>query len=159
RYRESSPMELDQVETYRTMSNYQGQKKSEATIESKKYVTCYNCEKKGHFAKESSSIEFVRLKENKEQLLCFNGKINGRSAWILLDSEASRNFVDTKFAKKHHLQKIDMAPIIVELADGQKKGVITEVKIKKLELEEYRTFEINAQLLDLQRYDAILEKP
>ncbi|CAG8792817.1 9275_t:CDS:1, partial [Acaulospora morrowiae] len=78
----------------------------------------------------ASSIEFVRLEENKEQLLRFNGKINGRSAWIPFDFGASRNFVDTKFAKKHYLQKIDMAPIIVELANGQKKEVTIEVKIK-----------------------------
>ena len=45
----------------------------------------------------SSSAEFVRLEENKEQLLHFNGKINGKSAWILLDSGASRNFINKKF--------------------------------------------------------------
>ncbi|CAG8791741.1 4720_t:CDS:1, partial [Acaulospora morrowiae] len=49
-------MELDQVETYKTIFNYQEQKKSEATIEPKKHVTCYNCEKKGQFAKEYKSL-------------------------------------------------------------------------------------------------------
>ncbi|CAG8614379.1 4885_t:CDS:1, partial [Acaulospora morrowiae] len=80
----------------------------------------------------ASSIEFIRLEENKEQLLCFNGKINEKSAWILFDSGATKNFLDTKFAEKHHLQKIDMAPIIVELANDKKKEVITKVRIKKL---------------------------
>jgi len=45
------------------------------------------------------------------------------------------------------------------LADGRKKEVKDEIKINKLELETYYTSEITAQVLGLQRYDAILGKP
>jgi hypothetical protein len=47
----------------------------------------------------------------------------------------------------------------VELADGRRKEVNTEVNIKTLELDNYCTSGISAQVLELQRYDAILGKP
>ncbi|CAG8768663.1 5927_t:CDS:1, partial [Acaulospora morrowiae] len=40
----------------------------------------------------TSDAEFIHIEENQEQLLRFNDKINGRPAWILLDSGASKNF-------------------------------------------------------------------
>ncbi|CAG8470672.1 862_t:CDS:1, partial [Acaulospora morrowiae] len=74
----------------------------------------------------SSNAKFVHIEENKEQLLCFNGKINGHPAWIRLDSGASRNFVNKKFVTHHQLQKEDTTPFTVELADGRKKEVTDE---------------------------------
>ena len=104
-------------------------------------------------------MELIHIEENKEQLLRFNGKINGHPTWIFLDSGASRNFVDEKFVQKHHLSKKNTTPFTVELADGRKKEVKDEIKINKLELETYYTSGITAQVLGLQRYDAILGKP
>jgi len=116
-----TPMELDQAETQRKYFKPNNKKKG----------NCYNCGKPGHHSREcrskgkakvsvieeqpstsvptptpiSTDIEFVHIEENKEQLLRFNGKINGRPAWILLDSGASRNFVDNKFALQHHMTR------------------------------------------------------
>ena len=45
----------------------------------------------------NNSLELTHVEMNQEQLLHFNGKINGHPAWILLDSGASRNFIDEKF--------------------------------------------------------------
>ena len=102
-YNKPIPMELDQAE-YR--------KKPHSSSSIKKKITCYNCEKIGHIAKECRSkpkakvasieepiqeVELTHIEENKEQLLRFNGRINGHPAWILLDSGASRNFVDENF--------------------------------------------------------------
>ena len=108
----------------------------------------------------SSTAEFVRLEENREQLLRFNGHINGKSTWILLDSGASKNFVDKKFVEKYQLPQTSMPTTLsVELANGRKKEVTREVKLDKLELNTYRASRINTQVLDLQRYDAIFKKP
>jgi hypothetical protein len=161
RNRGPHPMELDQVETKKSYSSQQ--RRNPPSYEKRK-ITCYNCGKEGHIAKDcrssskakvnqieseedtsSSSAEFVRLEENKEQLLHFNGKINGKSAWILLDSGASRNFINKKFARQHKLPQIETTtPFTVELADGRKKEVTSEVKIQKLELDEYKTTGISA---------------
>ena len=127
---------LDQAETQRRYFKPNNNRKK---------GNCYSCGKPGHHSRECRSkgkakvsvieeqpsastststsipenIEFVHIEENKEQLLRFNGKINGRPAWILLDSGASRNFVDNKFALQHHMTwKNTKQPITVELTDG-----------------------------------------
>ena len=107
--RQTVPMELDQLDE---------RKKQEMM----KKGLCFKCGRSGHRARDckvmkakfnqieteepessSSSAEFVRLEENREQLLRFNGKVNGKPAWILLDSGASRNFIDKKFVQENKL--------------------------------------------------------
>ena len=66
--------------------------------------------------------------------------------------------MDEKFVQKNQLTRKPTTPFTVELADGRKKEVKNEINIKKLELETYRTSGISAQVLGLQRYDAILGK-
>ena len=81
----------------------------------------------------------------------FNGKINGKSAWILLDSGTSKNFINTKFVKQHHLPQITSnEPVTVELANGQKKQATFKIKINKLKLDQYKIIRVSAQVLELQ---------
>src|SRR5579884_4246575 len=115
------PMELDQAE-----SHYNNRRNNNNQKNNKPKGTCYNCDKPDHFAKncyskpkakitniedkqeESSSssyerVEFTHLEDNRERLLKFNGQVNGKPAWVLLDSSISRNFVDEKFVQRTKL--------------------------------------------------------
>jgi DNA-binding Xre family transcriptional regulator len=61
---------------------------------------------------------------------------------------------------KYKLTTQDISPLSVELADGQKLTINRTHKIKTLTLgDSYRTNNISAQVLPLQRYDLILGKP
>jgi len=145
---------------------------------------CYKCGIAGHYAKDcrvkakakfsniedqqqgppphhnnNPHIELGSIEENRERLIRLNGKIEGHSAWILLDSGASRNFLDEKFVKRHGIPVNDIDPMTVELADGRKMGTNKLINIKRLELDTYKTTGITAQVINLQRYDAILGKP
>ena len=61
----------------------------------------------------NNSLELTHIEENKERLLRFNGKINGYSAWILLDSGASRNFINEQFVKKHGFATKPATPTVI----------------------------------------------
>src|SRR6185369_8311332 len=107
----------------------------------------------------NNGLELSQVEENRERLLRFNGKINGHNAWILLDSGASRNFIDKEFVNRNCLTTKTVSPISVELADGRKTKTDKIVGINKLELGSYHTTGISAQVIKLQRYDVILGKP
>ena len=49
-------------------------------------------------------LNLLILEDNRERLLKFNGQVNGKSVWILLDSDISRNFVDEKFVQKNKVK-------------------------------------------------------
>ena len=103
--------------------------------------------------------ELSCIKDNRERLIKFNGKINGNATRILLDSRSSRNFIDETFVKRHHLTSEKIKSFEVELADGTKKDISQTMKIQELHIELYRTSGISAQVINLQRYNVILGKP
>ena len=53
---------------------------------------------------ETNQLELVNVQDNQEKLLRITGKVNGHPAKILIDSEATRNFVAEKFVEKNSLQ-------------------------------------------------------
>lgn len=61
-------------------------------------------------------------------MLRFNGTVNGQKAWILLDSGASRNFVDTKFAQRNNMSIEISETLIIKLADEKKQETAKEVR-------------------------------
>ena len=62
----------------------------------------------------------MNIEENKECLIHFKGKINSYPAKILLDSGASRNFIDIKFTEQNNITTTNIKPIVVKLADRRK---------------------------------------
>ena len=159
-------MEIDHIgssESYNKKGSFKG--------------NCYKCGTPGHIAKNcrvkkksnlsnveetrqtsastpppatNNSLELTHVEGNQERLLRFNGKVNGHPAWILLDSGASRNFIDKKFVNKYKLPTKPVTPLSVELADGQKLDISQSFNIRKLELgSSYHTNNIFTQVLPL----------
>jgi len=106
----STPMELDSTEVNRQRFHKKDRKLFTGN--------CFICGKQGHISRDckdraqpkvSSIEETIQLPGNyniqsdntntSQQLLTLQGKINGHEAHILLDSGASRNFINTKFVK------------------------------------------------------------
>jgi hypothetical protein len=168
----ATPMELDYTEVTKNKNIKRTTPKG----------NCFACGKPGHYARDCrvkakpkvASIEdttppppatynmesLYTTTNTSEQLLRFKGKINGHEAWILLDSGASRNFIDTKFVQKHNLATQDITPLMVQMADGTQQEINKELGIKELRLDTYHTTgQLSAQVITLQNYDAILGKP
>ena len=142
---------------------FYGKGKNLNTLPPRKKCECYHYRKPKHYTKEcrssqpkakfaniekpssSSSSSYISinnaeltyLEDNRECLLRFKEKVNGHSAWILLDSGASRNFIDEKFVQQHKLSIQGTKPFSVELANGRKKEITQAVNIKELSLESY----------------------
>jgi len=138
-------------------------------------VQCYNCKEYGHYSKNcprrktqlrnleeenlgNNSLEINRTEGNQERLLRFNGNVNGKKAWILLDSGASRNFVDKDFIQRNHFPTKTNKTLTIELADGRKQETNQEALLNNLEIGNYRAKCIKAQVINLNRYDVILGK-
>ncbi len=172
------PMELDQAEIPRhNFYNSNNNRRND-----KKIVkgNCYKCGIAGHYARDckkgkakfasieddyqqntnsSNNAELSSIEGNRERLIRLQGKIDGHSARILIDSGASRNFLDKQFVERYNIPIKNIDHVTVELADGRKMETNKMVNISKLELDTYKTTGITAQVIGLQRYDAILGKP
>src|SRR6185369_149476 len=150
------PMEIDYVGTSSFHHNSNSNNNSNRQ-KGKFNGSCYKCGLQGHIAKNcrvkrktnlsnveddqqqtqqqnilQNSLELTQVEENKEQLLRFNGNVNGHKAWILLDSGASRNFIDENFVAKINLPTKNISPLSVELADGRKSEITKAANIRKL---------------------------
>src|SRR5215467_6501426 len=73
-----------------------------------------------HDDNNNNNAELTYMEDNRERLLRFHGTVDGHPAWILLDSGASRNFIDEKFVQRNRLVAREIKPITVEMADGRK---------------------------------------
>ena len=98
----------------------------------------------------NNNLELTNAEENQERLLRVNGKINGHSAWILLDSGASRNFLDEQFVHRCKISTQVSPPVTIELADGRKQETNHSVRIKDLSLSSYHTTGISTQVIKIQ---------
>ncbi|CAG8820392.1 20284_t:CDS:2 [Gigaspora margarita] len=84
---------------------------------------------------------------NREALLKIDGWVQGQNALILIDSGASKDFMSSNFVKQTNLFKDKNQSSPIELADSTRCQ--TQGSIKKN----------NIEVLPLQKYDIILEKP
>ena len=162
------PMELDQAETPRR-NFYNNNKGNDKKFKG----NCYKCGIAGHYARDcrrgkakisniegdeqninyngsNNNAELTNMEENREQLIRLQGKINGHPARILIDSGASRNFLDKQFVERQGIQTQNIDHVTVELADGRKMRTDKVVNIKNLELDTYHTTGIVAQVIGLQ---------
>src|SRR5690242_10248592 len=114
-------MELDQAEHQK--GNRIRPAKTDADKEAyKKNGQCFRCGNKGHLSKfcphkptsnnygsNKGHVSVLEKPEplkhkNEEQLLKFKGQIKNQQATILIDSRASRNFINKKFAQTLRLK-------------------------------------------------------
>src|SRR5215213_2249375 len=176
------PMELDYAGTSSTHNYNSSNNHNRKPLKG----NCFKCGQSGHYARtcrnkpkskltnieEShqqqdqqlqhithNSLELTQVEEDRERLLRFKGQINGHAAWILVDSGASRNFINQEFVQRNNIVAEKVSPISVELADGSKSETSKSINIRELKLGTYHTSDIPAQVINLQRYDAILGKP
>ncbi|CAG8804612.1 28034_t:CDS:1, partial [Dentiscutata erythropus] len=104
----------------------------------------------------NQQMKLTHLLTNQKGLLCINDKINGNPVQILIDSEATRNFIDKKFAEQNNLFISTGKEIYIELVNGAKEKSHELVTLSKLELGTYHTFRVEAHLIRLHRDDLIL---
>ena len=107
----------------------------------------------------NNNLEISQIESSCKQLLRINGTIDGKSAWILIDSGATENFISDKFVKQHRFPTQKSTPLPVQLADRHNKETNQVTQIKNLNFNSYRTSNLTAYVMTLQRYDMILGKP
>ena len=143
---------------------------------------CFKCRKHGHRAdkcpertvrpraanletttttEEAPKLNQVLPKENREQLIQLDGRIAGHKATILVDSGASRNYIDHDFAVQHKLS-VDPEKAThptIEMADGTSSKCTGRTTGLELEVQSYKAKGQKFDVLHLSNYDAILGKP
>src|SRR6185436_19756079 len=99
--------------------------------------------------------------KNREKLIKLEASLNGNKAQVLIDSGASRNYLDTKYAENHGI-KVDpqgATHSTIELANGTTAECAGKAKNVKLTIETYKASNQQFDVLALGKYDAILGKP
>ena len=87
--------------------------------------------------------------------------MNGQKAIVLIDSGASRNYLNSKFAVKHQIAVNPQAAIhpTIELADGTTSQCEEQAKDLTIELQTYQAKKQTFDVLLLSKYDIIFRKP
>jgi len=168
------PMELDNINNRTRLSEAE---KAKLIKEGK----CFKCRKQGHRAsrcpertnrqtaaavgtpraEEGPTLNQVQpTKKTREQLIRVEGMIAGNPATILIDSGASRNYIDQKFTKEHEIPvKPGTASPTIELADGTLSKCAGQTNGLTIEFQAHTTKEQQFDVLPLGQNDAILGKP
>jgi len=95
-----------------------------------------------------------------QQLLVINVSINGISGSFLVDSGASRDFINVAFAKKHRLHLSNLQrPLRIRLADGTLSATTLELQDAVVQLSPDVSYVSSFVSTSLHDYDGILGKP
>jgi len=94
----------------------------------------------------------------RSKLLIFRGKTYGIPCKVLIDSGASRNFIDVAFVERHKLATRDYKTnSTIVLADGTSRKMRSYINNLKINIGEYQD-RVNVNVFKLGNYDIILGK-
>jgi hypothetical protein len=111
-------------------------------------------------ARQSGFMAKVSTSPTQERLIKFPGLINETLGNVLVDSGASKNFLDSKFVIQSRI-KFQKAPkdSEVAMANGELLRSLGRVRNATIEVQGYKHSRMDFDIIELGNYDVILGKP
>ena len=126
-------------------------------------VTCYKCNKQGHYSYEcnviankiySINVDASSSKHIDSRLLNFNGKLNGIPTIFTLDTAASVTIISEKFARENKI-KFSESDIKVEVANDHVIDVVGQTNELHIEIKSH-TCDLNMLVLPNSNFQVLL---
>ena len=110
---------------------------------------------------ESLGITMVNALENgfSQNLLYFDGVLEGRNIQVLIDGGSMGDFVATNIVKLLKLKTHTVKNQVLSFANGKQSACNKEIQDVKLVICNYTDNQVNLKVADLPHHDVILGKP